>query len=303
MLTVIGYIGLNTYLRDGLDFRFKSYKHQVQQFGWKDDNLDNICVNRYLKNEKNIEFCRIGKDKDPTTILIGDSIAFQHFFGLANESIFANDSENILSINQGACGSLLGYSSRSDYERCEFVTKKVLDIATNTKSISTVILSMHPEYFYDKTKKPLDIGLGVTPSGNLASQESFEKYSKEVLRKLLERLKKNGKKVIFVSHPPMLNYDPKNCLTISRFRKANMSTCAMPRNIHDEYKSGYINLVNEVLKEFPEVKVFDLANMLCDSEKCWGMKNGVMLYRDGAHLSVDGSDYVAKNLYPMIRQH
>ncbi len=280
----------------------KVYKHQVQQFGWGDSKLDNICIRKYLKNEKNIEFCRIAKDQDPTIILIGDSVAFHLYHGLQNESNIAGDDENVLSINQGACGSLLGFSSRNDYERCEYVTKKALDIATNTNTIHTVILSMHPEHFYDKNKKSLDIGFGMSqPPPSLTSQEFFEEYGRGVFRKLLQRLIKN-KKVIFVTHVPMLNYDPKNCLTInSHFRKAKMLTCAMPRNIHDEYMSGHLSLINDVLKEFPEVKVLDLANILCDTKKCWGMKNDIMMYRDRGHLSDDGSDYVAKILYQMIQ--
>ncbi|WP_425527259.1 SGNH hydrolase domain-containing protein [Xylella fastidiosa] len=56
----------------------------------------------------------------------------------------------------------------------------------------------------------------------------------------------------------------------------------------------------KVLKDYPSVKVFDAAAQLCDSQWCWAIKDGKMLYRDDDHLSLDGSRLMASELVKLL---
>ena len=68
----------------------------------------------------------------------------------------------------------------------------------------------------------------------------------------------------------------------------------------DNSDKPYNELIDSILSRFPTVKVFDLSKMLCDSENCYAMRDGKMLYRDTHHLSVDGAEYVGSSLFDLI---
>lgn len=66
----------------------------------------------------------------------------------------------------------------------------------------------------------------------------------------------------------------------------------------DNYPDTGGEWVKTVLKDFPQVKVFDAATPLCDKEYCWALIEGQILYRDRGHLSDSGSNFVA----PFLRE-
>ena len=78
--------------------------------------------------------------------------------------------------------------------------------------------------------------------------------------------------------------------------------CAVSRKDFEQRNLQYRNLVLGVLKDFPEVNVFDLSIELCDEQWCWAMKDNKMLYRDYDHFSNEGPNYIIKFLAPIIRK-
>lgn len=127
----------------------------------------------------------------------------------------------------------------------------------------------------------------------------IEVHSGGVIKKLLAA----NKKIVYVWHTPMINFDPKTCVAARPFAKAQKALCSSPRGIHDEYRQEYVKLIKSLLVEFPQIKSFDLSDLLCDKESCWASKDGEMMYRDASpHLSEDGSSYIARSLYPFLKE-
>jgi len=114
-----------------------------------------------------------------------------------------------------------------------------------------------------------------------------------------------NKKVIFALDIPSLPFDPKICLDNRPFRltEIKQEACFYPRSEFESKDKQYRDDVLSVLKDFPQVKVFDPADALYDEQYCWGKKNGKLLYStygSNSHLSVDGSKFVEQYLAPLI---
>jgi hypothetical protein len=58
--------------------------------------------------------------------------------------------------------------------------------------------------------------------------------------------------------------------------------------------------VSNVAKQFLNVSIFKIPDVLCDKDFCYAEKDGKRLYSDSDHLSDDGSDYVAQFLAAII---
>jgi hypothetical protein len=119
----------------------------------------------------------------------------------------------------------------------------------------------------------------------------------------LKRLIAKSKRVIFVLDIPELGFDPKACVDVRPWRLTShiKSPCAVSRDEFEMRNRQYRDLVRSVLQNFPTVKVFDAAAELCDKQWCWAMKDGMVLYRDDDHLSVQGSSYVVSGLLKLIQ--
>jgi hypothetical protein len=111
------------------------------------------------------------------------------------------------------------------------------------------------------------------------------------LRRTLDAFAGKGRKVVFVLIHPDIDFDPRSCLEgrpLSRVHRVR-TLCAIPRASYDQAYGAYRRMVLEVLREYPQVAVFDSAAYLCDREWCWAEKDGMILYRDRWHLSTEGA--------------
>jgi hypothetical protein len=101
---------------------------------------------------------------------------------------------------------------------------------------------------------------------------------------------------VFAFDIPTLDFDPKACVKLRPLRLEGeelKTPCAIPLKQFEARTTFHRKIVASVLKDFPEVKVFDPAKYLCDKDYCWAMKDGRMLYRDDNHVSLGGGAYLA----------
>ncbi|HUK04753.1 MAG TPA: SGNH hydrolase domain-containing protein, partial [Burkholderiales bacterium] len=76
----------------------------------------------------------------------------------------------------------------------------------------------------------------------------------------------------------------------------NPSECSMPLQDFLATRRYEDGLLQELLRKIPDLAVYDPIASLCDARRCYLMRNGVLLYRDNHHLSVNGSKLVARDL-------
>ena len=112
------------------------------------------------------------------------------------------------------------------------------------------------------------------------------------LRSTLMQLAAAGRQVVFVFDAPELSFAAPACLQARPWSWRTQSThtpCAIPRSAYDERSRAYRALVNRVLADFPRVLLVDGAPAFCDSQWCWGMLNGELLYYDSNHMTRAGA--------------
>ncbi|MBO9536529.1 acyltransferase family protein [Herbaspirillum sp.] len=275
VLAAVGYIGYNDFERNGLSFRLPSNYELEPVFT---GNADPICQ---AADGQGIEFCRQSKAGKPTIFLLGDSHAWHLFDGLTSAS--SGTKEIITVRSMGACLGFSGVSADPKRTDCLANKNRIFSAATSD-DIRTVVISARWDIYFE-------------PSLKAASEQA--------LREILTRLTNKGKRIVFVLDIPILEFHPKYCLDIHLPLRPSISAignCAISRQAFDEKTHDYREIVTRILKDFPQVQVFDSATKLCDDRQCPIMQNGKLLYRDYDHLSVTGSEYIAKWLEPLILQ-
>lgn len=227
------------------------------------------CKARYGFASK-YAYCLLDQvQQEPSVALVGDSHAYHLVAGLTR--YYHQHGGNLLML--GTRVPFIGLPSGDDpYQQA---TPRMLELALNTASIRTVILS---------TALKLHEG---NPEG-VATVAA--------LRLTLQRFLAAGKQVVWVNDVPMLDFEPRSCIGRPAMGLVGAGKeCSLPRATFERNVAGHAAIVARVLKDFPQVRVFDTAAPLCDASRCHVMLDGKLMYRDTHHLSYDGDLYVASS--------
>jgi hypothetical protein len=217
----------------------------------------------------------------PTMLVWGDSYAMHLVQGLlASESGL-----NLQQHTMPGCSPLLGLSQlppskRSNWAaRCIKFNDDVLDWLKRTPSVKTVVLSSP---YMGVLENPL-----YTRGGKLVQQSAMEAVRQSMLA-TAETIRQSGAKVVIVSPPPVSGWDIGHCLEQSVFQGLDTErTCAFPLDDTSE-ASRLLRLVSQ------DVPVYWLQDDVCTSGTCQASRDGVLLYRDNGHLTIEGSSSLGK---------
>ncbi len=309
LMIAVGFVGYNSFRRDGLAFRHKSLIQNNLAFDWGNNYSNLDCQQAYP--DMLVEHCARAKPMEPTIILLGDSHSNHLYPGIAK--LTANSSDNVLNLAHGGCLPFFNIASRPRgmEDVCADKENRALKFAEEHESIRTVIMSFRgPLYLtgkgYGEVEANTDRVLTLTNRPKISDNYQIFEIA---MRATIKRLLSKNKKIIFVLDNPELGFDPKSCLDSRPLRLTNSvkSPCGISRQYFDDRNREYRKLVFSVLKDFPTVDIFDAAAELCDEKLCWAMRDGKMLYRDDDHLSVQGSNFIAQKLAklisPSIQEH
>jgi hypothetical protein len=147
-------------------------------------------------------------------------------------------------------------------------TPRMLDIAIHTPSVKVIVISTFAK---------------------LHLLNDHGKQSTGMLRETLRQMLAAGKQVILVKDIPQIDFEPRAC--IRRPGIASSQTrgdCSMPVETWKKQAALHDEAVASVLKDFPQVKLFNAGAQLCDAERCHVMIDGILMYRDTHHLSYRG---------------
>ncbi len=254
------------------------------------------------------------KGETKKILLVGDSHA-DHLFaglevelgGISNQSypgcipFYTLDTYNTIYRKKGVCLRLVN---------------NLYESIKKDKAIDTVVMSsMGAVYLSGEAfngvgvERTLGLQLQLEDNHDISDRAKIYEIA---MRKTLQLLVSLNKTVFFVIDVPEIGLDPRYCKqnysvggveNTPIIKRSYISDCTVSRDVYEARIKDYKQLTAKVLAEFPQVIVFDPTKYFCDEEKCQGIKDGKLLYRDGDHLSVDGSKYLAKYLAPVIREH
>ena len=251
------------------------------------------------QKERPENFCLLQRKGTPDVILIGDSLNDSLFPGLTKYKDY-----NVLVLASGAAVPFFNVRTAKVDDPYRLnnwkLTNHALNYAINNRNIRVVVLGT----LSARRIVPPESDFRITDILNTENKNAYDIFT-TALTATVKRLLDAGKKVIYVLPNPILSYDPRSCLENARPLRLPGKVpkgCSQPARWYFEEQFGneYKSWVMTVLNKFPQVKVFDAALQFCDSEYCYGSKDGDILYRDKSHLSVSGSNLVAADLHKEI---
>ncbi len=286
VLVSLAGVGYDIFYREGLEFRLKGSELARVKF--------NITLQYQTQCRRDFPFaanafCLRGSENAPPTVaLLGDSHAMTLYPGLGQ--YYADRGENLVHFGIGGGIPFYGVERIVDGKVTNYYAKlfgQVLDYVSNDPRIKIVILmNKEPE------NQPLRYEL------DPANTQVYEVYG-EAMAHTLARLVSAKKRVIVFLDNPMVNFDPGSCITRVAGIAPARPLCAIPRQQYEAESRLYRSKVEEVVKRFPSVELWDPAQYLCDARYCWARKDGKMLYgKDGQHLTIEASYWLAERFFP-----
>ncbi|WP_406030795.1 acyltransferase family protein [Succinivibrio sp.] len=302
----VGFIGYRVMVTDGFKNRFpellknksekieidshtNKYKNNYKYFAIYDEYIDNCKLEFSNWNDLDVyTTCAMqSKPAQNNVALIGSSHAAHLFYGLSKLSTLDNKSVALFAM--GSQSPFINLKIK-DGERQYWYTRisDSYNYLEKHKNIKSVILAdLGVDYFID-VEDPVE--------------KDFQKIFKKAVIRSLERLK--DRKVIIVLDNPALPMDPSKCgisrpYSITKFD----SSCTFNEQETSESRELHNAIIKDVVKNYPNVRVVDIAKLFCNKSKCSPVKNGELLYLDDGHLNYKGSKYVAPYIYRYIKEN
>lgn len=291
-MVIVGIAGLSIYYTNGISGRYTQSEAEIND----NRNIEKLftesqkrCADIFPQWSKYTDnLCAMQKPSGENKIaIIGDSHANHLFIGM--RELKANDG---VAVFPASCAApFIDVSSSTKDPQALAVRKyayklinSAYDYVIKDNNIHEIILAHNPSCsYYDS----IDIeNTAVTDTPVIIEKG---------MRRSLDKLVAAGKKVVIVKDNPELPFIPQSCIV----RPVNISQtgnkCSFDKNIYSNNIAHrtYNNIVDKVIKDYPNVTSVDLSTLFCDKDKCYISKNGHILYSDIGHLNKYGSRYVA----------
>ncbi|QBE67340.1 acyltransferase [Pseudoduganella lutea] len=255
--------GALLYLKDGLPRRAAiATSERMQKALVLVEDVANAaaCKQRYGFDTLYKYCLQTWPDRAPTVALVGDSHAYHVNAGL--QAWYGSRGENMVMFGTRIPYWGLDPSIGDEYQA---VTQRMLELALETPSIHTVLLS---------TAAKLSDGNTV----HIAA-----------LRETLRRYTQAGKQVIWLHDVPALDFDPRSCIPRAGIPSSKTRRdCSIARANFERGTADHERLMRAILADFPMVQQFRPAEYLCDRQRCHVAAGGTLMYRDNNHLSYEG---------------
>lgn len=287
LIVVIGGIGV---IGSGFGYRIAPngmYYSDVGQVLQENYGLNKECdykAYRPFERYTIIDQCRTGKN--PKILIWGDSFAMQLVPGI----LASQPNAKIIQMTKSGCGSIIAMQvvrTPRYADDCINFNNDVVGWLKSTKSIRYVVMSSRLSYYLD-SENYIAMNNKVVPVD--------KKIVLTQMEETLALITSLGKTPIFFGPLPTNGKNIGNCLIKKAFYLDGID-CRIETV---QFKDSLIpDFLKKVEIQYP---VIWLSDAICDDRYCYPEMDGVFLYRDEDHLSIDGSVYLGKklNFYHLI---
>ncbi|WP_051952498.1 acyltransferase family protein [Methylocapsa aurea] len=240
--------------------------------------------------------CR--NSEKPMIMVWGDSFAMHLVPGLAATS----GEMGVIQATRANCGPLLGLApiekvfrfgyNKNWAEGCIAFNQSVIDYLAHAASIETVVLSS-PFSQYVDSASVVDLKKA---DGAFEIIEPSAESALAGLRRSLDALRSLGKRVVIVAPPPSGGFNVGGCLERLIEGKPFLGApqdCQIHLDDYHQLKRGVLDFLARAASQL-DVKIFRFDAWLCGANSCRTSIDGIFVYRDGGHLSYDGSRLLAQ---------
>ena len=234
--------------------------------------LHRDCEGRFNDSEN----CRTSDT--PSVLLWGDSFAMHLLQGI----MAGNTQLGLQQHTKSSCAPVLGLAMMTQIytERwargCIDFNEKVLEWLKAHDSVDLVILSSPYAQLFQKSVLMKD--------GSRLRDPGLENIA-EAMKATADAIRATGAKVVIVSPTPESGQNNGQCILRSKFFGATEEVCNFPLTTETQA----FELLRSVQDEIP---VFWVHEEFCTSGECDVIMDDIFVFRDGGHLSKEGSAHL-----------
>ncbi|WP_041675768.1 SGNH hydrolase domain-containing protein [Sulfurihydrogenibium azorense] len=96
----------------------------------------------------------------------------------------------------------------------------------------------------------------------------------------------------------LIGFNPKTCL--NRLFIPSGYNCKLNRGNYIKRQQRYRKIIENLAKNYKNVKILDPEDIFCDDSYCYLYKDGKILYSDDDHVSKYGSFLIAKKIRSLL---
>lgn len=300
LMTSIGYVGFSTYKQGGSSFRNNVGK--AQDLFEKPAHYTRCSVGTI-----NLSYCSLSSNNAPTFAIFGDSHAAHLFPGIAEQ-----DNKNTwLLIGNYSCPPIVGIQVTPPPnlpQDCQQKSEEALEAILKLPSIRTVVFSFTNTYISsiafsarEKAAHFDSTSIQFARPGYGASSDKVDLFYSG-LEMAVAAIEQKGKSVIIVIDVPELPFFPRDCIRQSLFLGID-EPCRLPRSDAMESQKNLREMLNRFVVAHPEVRLYDPFNLFCDKQNCNFENDQMLFYRDSDHLSLRGSEFLARDFLNWMSKH
>lgn len=298
IMALLGYVGYNTYQRDGLQFRLNEYQlRKIHQLPTKMQisNYENSALFKSawqnVQPIKSRDFLLSSNEngKKGRIAIIGDSHANRLYLGLESESQLS-----VLNIGRGTCPPFLDVDvldKSNNSVLCQPLVNNYLRFVRDSKDIRIVILNA----FYIQYNRDASLS---ADGGNIQTPDA--------IARTVEYLASSGKTVVValdVPEVPAACYQKSNVRNFPVWRSENNKHCFINKIILDSVREEILKAISRIKSKPGNVFVFDPADVLCKNDICGEIDmNNYLYHTDGNHLNELGIRVVGRWLLEELRK-
>lgn len=274
-MLMLGYIGYNTYQRDGLAFRVKKFAAISKAAGeWEYPGA--------LKafDFENRKFYRQESGRKETSLFIGDSNIEQYYVRMdALIKGKANETNGIVFATDGGCLPIKNAPYDDDHRHCRGLMEAAFDLAAAEKEISTVVIGA---FWYQY------LALGVALTGSFEPGSKLYVQALADLAAYIKKLRGMGKKVFLVSNIPAGSELSPTYMAERRLNKFPNLLQVRDGGVSQSKFDGAFGVIRNDLRKLAAASgatLIDPLDFLCKDNWCPSVDaTGAPMYKDAAHL-------------------
>lgn len=235
---------------------------------------------------------------NPRLVLWGDSFAMALSDGIA-----ASTDVGIAQITKPLCGPFIDLAPTNDTMYSEQWARACLD--RNQAAVKS--LRMHDGVdvvVLGSSMAQYVAGMGegyramISRGGRYQVVDASDAEVIRSFTRTVAAIRAAGKRVAFVAPPPSAGFDAARCVAREaqdKITAAPGGSCDFTVEQYRKFRSPVRRVIQEMARQ-ANVPVVTLDDSICDaSARCSVIKNGILMYSDGVHLSRDGSRFVGQS--------
>jgi hypothetical protein len=260
--------------------------------GYPHEPYRNDDCTRLYPQLNQAHFCLLSKPAAPDVLMLGDSHGNMYYKAMAALA----PGKSVMNLGATNCLPFAAHGSPA----CGQGKRLVLDFIAATPSIKTIYLAGYWDFLAVGAFKSGDFNMREVGALSPGDARLFQQDGASFLASLAA----TGRKLVLMRDIPDLDFNIRSCFVTRplRLHAGTREICAMDQASYERRTQAYATALAEVIRQFPALSIYDPKPLFCDGARCWGARNGEVLYYSSDHLTLQGADLVVRDLlarYPV----